>query len=225
MDSTKLEYLELVQQTELHLMQEYSSQSWLSVSRESYLDYRAYAVAHHYTIKKQEKPLPHPQIAKAKTGEPPVIRNQNLPEKLNSPLETSAIVTPTKIPKKEIPPLPTESTVKQPASTDFSDFRKIFAEKFPEQILKDQPPSDALAKEVKAAKKESQESSFFHNLCQAVKIIYDIKVEISNNQLVWIADKEHRIPLMPLNTYLKDFKQKIHLWQHIVQSMEQKLKQ
>lgn len=223
MSSIADEFLELTTQFQLFLIQEYSPQTWFQVSRESYLNYRSYAIALNQTAKKmniqeaevrREMPEVKAQGAKKQEVE---NKNQKIVENAiaNSP-KNAAIA-----PQKEKIVSASKKELEKPSTTrekqdNFADIRKMIAEHYPEQLILPQPPEDSLAKKIKNAwKTPSKTESFVANLCHALKVVYGIKAEVVGKSLQLGDAKNSVIELINIEEYLREPKLKANLWKTI----------
>lgn len=231
------EYLDIIAEFQIHLIQEYSPQSWLGVSRESYLHYRTYAIAQNQGARQQEtnkspEPIRSPEQVSKKpetvsVSHEPVVKPQAIAPKVPSATpvqEKSAFIPKTALLEQPV-------TIKK---QDFSDIRKIIAERFPEQIILPQPPDDSMAKAIKdawknnhqkpeiflvVAKAQSRHAALLENLCKAIKIAYNMKAEVVDK--IPLGDvREHVIELADLDAYLREPKLKANLWQTISQRVK-----
>lgn len=220
------EYLDLIAECQVFLFQEYSRQSWLEVSRESYLNYRQYAISKQEPEKRRQEPVARRQEIIARSQEP-VVRRQEPEAKIQEPEKRSPEL---EVRSKEQPP----SVEKQ----DFSDIRKSLAERFPEQIILPQPPDDAIAKNIKngwknspqhpqiflvVSKPQPRHSSFLTNICNALKIVHGLGAFVVEKSLLGDV-KELIIELEDLDIYLREPKRKAHLWHAISQKCKEQEK-
>ncbi|KIC73961.1 hypothetical protein DB42_BN00240 [Neochlamydia sp. EPS4] len=253
MSSLKSEYLSLIAQVQSYLIQEFSSKTFLEVSRSSYADYRLFAAS--CLPQAIKKALP-PQFPEASKVEPsPVVA---------APL-SSTVITHEKHPKDtkdtlEVLPADSKSNLisEQPLSSssspnstefvpkainlefsapaltspDFSDFHKIFAERFPDQMILAEIPNDEAAKNVKqmwkndnqrdclllvliSASSDPRHALFLANLRKAIQIVYHVHTEIIEKNCLDSSQKNFIIELAPLDIYFQEPHRKVELWNFI----------
>lgn len=226
------EYLDLVAEFQVFLFQDYSRQSWLEVSRESYLHYRNYAMSRSQGAV-DRSPGPEAKSQEQIVRQEPVARRHE-PEKRSQEPEAKSTPQPEdKSHKSEVreqtPSVKSNEQLSPIEKQDFSDIRKILAEHFPEQIILSQPPDDTSAKKIKNGWNHSPQlpkiflvvtnplprhSSLLANLCHALKIVHGVKADIIEKSQLG-AVKEPLIELEDLDVYLREPKRKAHLWNTI----------
>jgi hypothetical protein len=202
------EYTVLIAQLQSYIVQEYAPQSWLGVSRDSLLYYRQYAMAQ--GMRKQEIKPVQPAVKNQPfniTQKAPEVKIQEPPIKVQAPLPSPLPVQENvKVKTKKIDIEPSPSTEKQ----DFSDLRKIMAERFPEQVLLANPPDDSLAKKIKNERKMSpQHAAFITHLCRAMEVVHGVKAEVTGKVLRW---ENKSCELQDIDQYLQNPKLKAELW-------------
>ncbi|MBS4166695.1 Uncharacterized protein NEOC65_001788 [Neochlamydia sp. AcF65] len=255
MASLKSEYLSLIAQMQSYLIQEFPSKTFLEVSRSSYMDYRLFAASClPQTIKKV---LP-PQFSEASKVEDSSVVAAPLSSTVVT--HASTVVTHEKHPKDTLEVLSANSksnlaseqalSSSSPDSagfvpkainleflapalppSDFSDFHKIFAERFPEQMILTEIPNDEAAKNVrqmwkngpqaclllvlKNASSEPRHVLFLANLRKAIQIVYGVAVKIIEKNCLDSSQKTCIIELAPLDIYLQEPHRKVELWNSI----------
>lgn len=213
----------LIAQLQCYLVQEYPPQSWLQVSRESYLYYRKFAMT--LTPKETRRQGPEARIQKKETrNQESEVKNQKK-ETNQEPLLAKVAMPPPKQEKIEA------ALTEKPAvieKQDFADLRKIMAERFPEQTILSQRPDDALAKTIKnawqnkpqeqpevflvVAKQLPRHATLLSNICHAIKIEYGLTAKIVEKS---VQEKGYVIDLADVDVYLQQPKLKAHLWKTI----------
>lgn len=228
---------ELIATLQIHLAQEFGTQSWFDVSRESYLYYKNFAMGSNQTIRKAELKAP------VKERNDPIIKNQEI-KIAAAPLQSNVKAENEKAPLAEVLP-PTLSKDKNKNSTaqpireqislvdkqDFSDIKQAFLERFSDHVILPQPPDDSLAKSVKNAWKtnvkiylvvpkiENRHHSFLANVNKAIKIVYGVNGEIIEKNSMPPMMKGQSIELKNLDAYLLDSKLKANLWKVITETL------
>lgn len=230
------EFLDLLSNIKLYLFQEYSPQSWIGVSRESYMEYRVFAVKLNDYGKSTKPPSPQnipkeiippsikpktqDSITKAPTSQP-LSAEEAKTEFKNQKIENPITVAPRQ--QKD------DGTHKN--LPDFSDFKKIVQQHIPHLVMLPSPPEDSLAKKIKSEKKETtlffyvkslegEQSLFLNNLCKAVKIVFGIKADVINNPISF-SERQCLLELPNVEIYIREPKQKATLWKTIESLLQQ----
>ena len=224
------EYLNLIEQFQLHLMQEHTAHSWLAVSRESYWNYRTFASSIQKSAPKQEiihesQKVPVQKIEVKKEPERNPVQK---PVEIPKPAPKVSLTAPE--PEKKIKTSPLEPAA--PKELDnFADIRKILSERFPEQVILPQPPDDSLAQTIKTAWKNTtlnlvvsnaqpRHFSLLENICKAIQVVYGLKAEVIEKKLAGSKIKTSFIDMGDLDAYLREPKAKAHLWKVIAEKIK-----
>lgn len=211
---------DLIAQLHIYIFQEYSPQSWLEVSRESYLFYRNFAKSLNQTQANLKREIVENQ--------PPVIKREEPKVKSHAKQEVAQFQKPESemLPAKKPVSLEHKIEIKQAVTQDipsqkvekqdFSDIRKIIMENFSEQVILYQPPDDTIAKSVKNGwKTQSRNTLFIQNLCHALKITYGITAEVIDKKLICGDKNKHFFELEDVEVYLREPRLKAQLWKKI----------
>ncbi len=221
----KSECLDLVVQLQLYLMQEYpSAQSWLEVSRESYTHYREFAKSlNRESIHKKNAEDKSPEL-KARHAEPESEKQETIPKReveIKPAISLIQQPAPVDVPIKNLAKIKTSPALTPNAPTkiaqDFTDFRKLIADHFPEQVILSQPPDDSMAKATKNAwKTQPHHVSFLENLCKAIWIVFGLKTKVNGRNLQWGESTESIVELEDLDSYMREPKLKSILWKTLI---------
>lgn len=164
------EYLELVSLTKQYILQEKKSTDWVESESETYQYFKKQALEKKGQVVAPVAP-PAPVVAKPAPAftvpKPPVV---SPPEPVQSPQQIKPIVQEVVIPIVSAPVVETPPAPKVEAKTvakkgssfelepfgpppvhDLGDLRKIVLEKFPQQQILDEPPSDLAARQINGA--------------------------------------------------------------------------
>lgn len=230
------EYLHLLEQFQMHLMQEHSVGSWLDVNRESYRYYRAFAVS---LQKGQQKPVNVQEVPKNAI---PNTEVEKIPKNIPQPVEKSPITVAPKTVIQTTNPVPepdkkSTSLRLEPIGVKeteaFSDIRKILSERFPEKVYLPNPPDDTEAQAIKNSWKnqtshlylvvsdaQPRHFSLLANICKAIKIVFNLKAETLDKKQLNDELKVPYLDLGHLDLYLQEPHRKAELWKMICEKIK-----
>lgn len=229
------EYLDLATQLKAYIHQEFPSQNWLMANREDYLYYREYALSKN----KSQEPTKTVKIVIPEISKPIVPDKIAVAPNIKKAEPVAPIIPPVST-KKEISIEKTSQAVskgiqldqmKAPPLEDFSDVNKIIVEKFPEQTILLNPPSDALARDIKNAWKTKPARSelalvvgplkpghqnLLDNILKALKICFNTHAKVYQRNSFNKQITEMFLDLPDLDILLNQPEKKAILWSQIV---------
>lgn len=151
------QFAELITMTRMHLLQEFQISDRIDADPETYLHFKQHALQ-----QKKPQPTSPAPTAPIPLKHVPIKAHTSSPVLPSNPVEKKPIVkTPETIQQIPTSPEPIKTSPKepkgpfqlepfaQPIEADFNDLKKIIAERYPNQPLKDKLPCDAHAKAIK----------------------------------------------------------------------------